>query len=185
MSLDGTRDENEPMTSIAPLLRLLEIMEPLNQSDLESFNTSVDGDLGDGGTSDVQPLYAQVIIVLMYILIIIIAVGGNLLFSYVILMRPKMRSITNMFLLNLAISDIVKAVVCNPFAFMANLILLHWPYGDLMCQIVTYIQVCGEVFICVYLYVFICMRLSVCVYLYVFICMYSFERDYLYVFICT
>ncbi|CAG5128093.1 unnamed protein product [Candidula unifasciata] len=107
----------------------------------ESFNVTPLGLNRKHTANGRQPLYAQIIIVLMYVLIIIIAVGGNLLFSYVILTRPKMRSVTNLFLLNLAISDIVKAVVCNPFAFMANLILLHWPYGDFMCPLVTYVQV--------------------------------------------
>ncbi|XP_055878069.1 RYamide receptor-like isoform X2 [Biomphalaria glabrata] len=93
------------------------------------------------GVSNEQPVYAQVIIVLMYVLIILVAVGGNLLFSYIIVMNPKMRSLTNLFLLNIAISDIVKAVICNPFTFIANLILLYWPYGEFMCQVVTYIQV--------------------------------------------
>ncbi|KAI8793807.1 cardioexcitatory receptor, partial [Biomphalaria glabrata] len=92
------------------------------------------------GVSNEQPVYAQVIIVLMYVLIILVAVGGNLLFSYIIVMNPKMRSLTNLFLLNIAISDIVKAVICNPFTFIANLILLYWPYGEFMCQVVTYIQ---------------------------------------------
>lgn len=116
-------------------------MDFRNETDIYIYNTSkvfIDGDLR---STDVQPIYAQIIIVLMYILIIIIAVGGNMLFSYIILMRPKMRTVTNLFLLNLAISDIVKAVICNPFAFMANLILLYWPYGDLMCRVVTYVQV--------------------------------------------
>ena len=88
-----------------------------------------------------QPLYAQVIIVLMYVLIIIVAVGGNLLFSYVIVMRAKMPSVTNLFLLNLAISDLMKAIICNPFTFMANLIWMYWPYGEFLCPVVTYIQV--------------------------------------------
>ncbi|RUS91012.1 hypothetical protein EGW08_001229, partial [Elysia chlorotica] len=90
---------------------------------------------------DEQPLYAQIIIVLMYVLIIIVAVGGNLLFSYVIVMRAKMPSVTNLFLLNLAISDLMKAIICNPFTFMANLIWMYWPYGEFLCPVVTYIQV--------------------------------------------
>ncbi|GFS01075.1 cardioexcitatory receptor [Elysia marginata] len=99
-------------------------------------------DMGDYGDKE-QPLYAQVIIVLMYVLIIIVAVGGNLLFSYVIVMRAKTPSVTNLFLLNLAISDLMKAIICNPFTFMANLIWMYWPYGDFMCPVVTYIQISG------------------------------------------
>lgn len=82
-----------------------------------------------------------VVTVLMYSLLITVAVGGNLLVCYIILSRATMRTVTNLFLLNLAISDIVKAVICNPFTFVANLILSYWPFGEFMCPIVTYMQV--------------------------------------------
>nr|KAG5714629.1 hypothetical protein BaRGS_000117 [Batillaria attramentaria] len=93
---------------------------------------------GDGGQH--QPLYVTVIIVLMYTLLIIVAVGGNVLVCYIILSRAAMRTVTNLFLLNLAVSDIMKAVICNPFTFVANLILLSWPFGEFMCPFVTYVQ---------------------------------------------
>lgn len=88
-----------------------------------------------------QPVYVTVIVVLMYTLIIIVAVGGNVLVCYIILSRATMRTVTNLFLLNLAVSDIMKAVICNPFTFVANLILLYWPFGEFMCPFVTYVQV--------------------------------------------
>lgn len=88
-----------------------------------------------------QPLYTQVIIVLMYVLIIVVAVGGNLLCAYIIVLKQKIWTVTNLFLLNLCISDVVKALICNPFSFMANLILQYWPFGDFMCPAVTYVQV--------------------------------------------
>ena len=88
-----------------------------------------------------QPLYVTVVIVLMYTLIIIVSLGGNILVCYIILSRAAMRTVTNLFLLNLAISDIMKAVICNPFTFVANLILLWWPFGEFMCPFVTYVQV--------------------------------------------
>ncbi|GFO32112.1 neuropeptide y receptor-like [Plakobranchus ocellatus] len=112
-----------------------------------SSSNGDNGDINDNYSNVMQepgqqPLYAQVIIVLMYVLIIIVAVGGNLLFSYVIVMRAKMPSVTNLFLLNLAISDLMKAIICNPFTFMANLIWNYWPYGEFMCPV----DVISEIF---------------------------------------
>ncbi|KAK3776164.1 hypothetical protein RRG08_016304 [Elysia crispata] len=111
-----------------------------NSSSWRGTNSSLEDGAQDYSGEE-QPLYTQVIIVLMYVLIIIVAVGGNLLFSYVIVMRAKMPSVTNLFLLNLAISDLMKAIICNPFTFMANLIWMYWPYGEFLCPVVTYIQV--------------------------------------------
>ncbi|ESO89275.1 hypothetical protein LOTGIDRAFT_105957 [Lottia gigantea] len=83
----------------------------------------------------------------MYSLLIAVAVGGNLAVCYIILSSRKMRGmITNLFLLNLAFSDVVKAVICNPFTFVANLILMYWPFGAFMCPLVTYIQVVAVFF---------------------------------------
>ncbi|KAL8561787.1 hypothetical protein ACOMHN_010721 [Nucella lapillus] len=87
-----------------------------------------------------QPLYVTVFIVLMYTLLIIVSLGGNILVCYIILSHTTMRTVTNLFLLNLAISDIMKAVICTPFTFVANLILLTWPFGEFMCPFVTYVQ---------------------------------------------
>ena len=95
---------------------------------------------GMGDYQQSQPLYVTVIIVLMYTLIIIVALAGNLLVCYIILSRAAMRTVTNLFLFNLAISDIMKALICNPFTFVANLILMTWPFGEFMCPFVTYVQ---------------------------------------------
>ena len=91
--------------------------------------------------SDTKPLYVKIFIITVYIVIIVVAVGGNTLFSYVIMTQRKLRSVTNMFLLNLAVSDILKAIICIPFSFMPNVIYYYWPYGELMCPVVCYTQV--------------------------------------------
>ncbi|XP_076458366.1 RYamide receptor-like [Babylonia areolata] len=103
-------------------------------------NNSSSSNLSDLGYHQGQPLYVTVIIVLMYTLIIIVSLGGNILVCYIILSHAAMRNVTNLFLLNLAISDIMKAVICNPFTFVANLILMTWPFGEFMCPFVTYVQ---------------------------------------------
>ena len=113
---------------------LLANMSPCNTSNVSDGHPIAEGEQG-------QPLYVTVVIVLMYTLIIIVSLGGNILVCYIILSRAAMRTVTNLFLLNLAISDIMKAVICNPFTFVANLILLWWPFGEFMCPFVTYVQV--------------------------------------------
>ncbi|KAK6187706.1 hypothetical protein SNE40_005670 [Patella caerulea] len=85
--------------------------------------------------------YIKVVTVLMYSLVIFVAVGGNLAVCYIILSSRKMRTVTNFFLLNLAFSDVVKAVICCPFTFVSNFILMYWPFGTIMCPLVTYTQI--------------------------------------------
>ncbi|ESO87467.1 hypothetical protein LOTGIDRAFT_72476, partial [Lottia gigantea] len=84
--------------------------------------------------------YLQAIIITMYTLIIVLAVGGNLIVCYTILRVRRMRTVINFFIISLAISDILMAIFCIPFTFVANLVLNYWPFGDILCPIVTFLQ---------------------------------------------
>ncbi|CAG2175289.1 unnamed protein product, partial [Oppiella nova] len=53
----------------------------------------------------------------------------NFIFSY-----------TNLFIVNLAVGDILMAILCIPFTFVSNLLLQYWPFGPFMCVIVCYSQ---------------------------------------------
>ncbi|XP_060599056.1 RYamide receptor-like [Ruditapes philippinarum] len=85
--------------------------------------------------------YVQVLIIVMYSIITIIAVGGNGIVCYLVYAYKRMHTVPNYFIVNLAVSDIIMAVFCIPFTFIANLILNYWPFGETMCPIVLYIQV--------------------------------------------
>ena len=96
-------------------------------------------------TSDAKPFqiseYVQVIIIIMYSFIIVIAIGGNTIVCYLVYAYKRMHTVPNYFIVNLACSDIIMALFCIPFTFVANLILNYWPFGEAMCPIVLYIQV--------------------------------------------
>lgn len=85
--------------------------------------------------------YVQVLIIVMYSIITIIAVGGNSIVCYLVYAYKRMHTVPNYFMVNLAISDIIMALFCIPFTFIANLILNYWPFGEAMCPVVLYIQV--------------------------------------------
>lgn len=82
----------------------------------------------------------QVTIVVMYTTVIVVSVAGNGLVVFCILSTRRMRTPTNYFLLNLAAADILMAVVCVPFTFVANVLMSRWPFGRALCPIVTYVQ---------------------------------------------
>jgi neuropeptide Y receptor len=84
--------------------------------------------------------YAQAIIIVMYSTISVLAVGGNLIVVYIVVAYQRMRTVTNYFIVNLACSDILMAVMCIPFTFIANLLMHYWPFGAIMCPIVSYVQ---------------------------------------------
>ena len=87
------------------------------------------------------PEYLQTSFTILYTFVVIIAIGGNGIVCYLVYAYKRMRTIPNYFIVNLAISDIIMAIFCIPFTFVANIMLNKWPFGDLMCPIVSYLQI--------------------------------------------
>ncbi|KAL7075372.1 hypothetical protein ACQ4LE_005247, partial [Meloidogyne hapla] len=50
-----------------------------------------------------------------------------------------MRSVTNLYLLNLALSDLLLSVVCMPPTLVSSLVYC-WVFGDLLCKLLAYLQ---------------------------------------------
>jgi cholecystokinin A receptor len=50
-----------------------------------------------------------------------------------------MRTITNLFLLNLAVSDLLLGVLCIPFTLIGTL-LRHFVFGEVMCKLLPFLQ---------------------------------------------
>ena len=94
-----------------------------------------------GGGPEPLPLYAKVIITIMYTSVSIIAITGNIIVCYIVFAYQGMRTVTNYFIVNLACSDILVSVLCIPLTFVANLLVEYWPFGSLMCPVVSYVQV--------------------------------------------
>lgn len=77
--------------------------------------------------------------ILLYSLIFLLSVFGNLLIIVVLTLNKRMRTVTNSFLLSLAVSDLMMAVFCMPFTLIPN-ILKDFIFGATMCKIVTYLM---------------------------------------------
>ncbi|EPB71814.1 7 transmembrane receptor [Ancylostoma ceylanicum] len=55
---------------------------------------------------------------------------------------PRTRSITNFYLLNLAVADLLRSVVCMPLTLLSELTKC-WLLGPMMCKAVAYLQPVG------------------------------------------
>ncbi|XP_013402807.1 RYamide receptor [Lingula anatina] len=107
-------------------------------------NTGLNGSSENGSDfllSAEHPTYLKVTLILLYAVIIVLAIGGNILVCYVVIAYQRMRTVTNYFIVNLAIGDILMAVFCIPMTFVANILLQYWPFGPFLCPVVLYIQI--------------------------------------------
>jgi len=77
----------------------------------------------------------RVALVVAYSIIFVLGVAGNMLVVYVVARNSTMQTITNVFIANLAVSDIMMCLLAVPFTPISG--LLHaWPFGDALCHLV-------------------------------------------------
>ncbi|XP_017141353.1 neuropeptide SIFamide receptor isoform X1 [Drosophila miranda] len=91
-----------------------------------------------------DPLYRHslamsIVYCVAYIVVFLVGLIGNSFVIAVVLRAPRMRTVTNYFIVNLAIADILVIVFCLPATLIGN-IFVPWMLGWLMCKFVPYIQ---------------------------------------------
>ncbi|EQB78857.1 somatostatin receptor type 1 [Camelus ferus] len=90
-------------------------------------NASQNGTLSEGQGS-------AILISFIYSVVCLVGLCGNSMVIYVILRYAKMKTATNIYILNLAIADELL-MLSVPFLVTSTL-LRHWPFGALLCRLV-------------------------------------------------
>ncbi|XP_067141357.1 cholecystokinin receptor-like isoform X2 [Centruroides vittatus] len=75
----------------------------------------------------------------LYTLIFICGLVGNSLVIATLVRNRRLRIVTNIFLLNLAVSDLLLGVFCMPFTLIGTL-RREFIFGETMCRIIPYFQ---------------------------------------------
>ena len=84
-------------------------------------------------------LYEWIFIVLFF-LVFIFGLIGNILVFYAVWRNVHLRNTTNFFLVNLSIADFMVLLVCLPPTVIHD-IAQTWFLGETMCKVITYLQV--------------------------------------------
>ncbi|KAM9351383.1 neuropeptides B/W receptor type 2b [Symphorus nematophorus] len=79
-----------------------------------------------------------VILPVIYSVICAVGLTGNTAVIYVILKAPKMKTVTNMFILNLAIADDLFTLVLP--INIAEHLLHYWPFDEVLCKVILSID---------------------------------------------
>ncbi|KAI1904672.1 hypothetical protein AGOR_G00008110 [Albula goreensis] len=85
-----------------------------------------------------EPAVAAVFII-SYLLIFLVCMVGNGVVCFIVLRSKNMRTVTNVFILNLAISDLLVGIFCMPTTLVDN-IITGWPFGSLVCKMSGMVQ---------------------------------------------
>ncbi|EDS27732.1 neuropeptide Y receptor [Culex quinquefasciatus] len=103
-------------------------------------NASFDCDASSIVPEGIASLRFQVLICLAYTTIFLVSIVGNTAVFLVVHLQPRMNTVTNLLIANLATGDILMTIFCIPFSFISIFVLQYWPFGALICRIVNYSQ---------------------------------------------
>ncbi|XP_055032563.2 neuropeptide FF receptor 1 [Misgurnus anguillicaudatus] len=84
-------------------------------------------------------LAVATVFILAYGLIFLLCMIGNILVCFIVLKNRQMRTVTNIFILNLAISDVLVGIFCLPITLVDNLIT-GWPFEVVICKMSGLVQ---------------------------------------------
>ena len=88
----------------------------------------------------VTPTKFEVAILYFYAIVFIVGVVGNILVCYAIARNLHMRSVTNIFIVNLSIADLLVIIFCLVPTALED-VTETWYMGLVACKIVKFIQV--------------------------------------------
>ncbi|XP_061664126.1 gastrin/cholecystokinin type B receptor-like [Syngnathoides biaculeatus] len=122
----------------------LTLREMLNSTEISRLLCN----LGPGNVSGCEPTrlarpdanvkdFGNAVRVFLYCVIFLISVVGNGLIIAVLSRNLRMRTVTNLFLLSLAVSDLMVALVCIPFTLISNL-MRTFIFGNGTCKMIMY-----------------------------------------------
>lgn len=83
---------------------------------------------------------AKVFLTISFILTFVVCGVGDTILCVLILRHQRLRSVTNLLIANLAVSDVIVAVFCVPFK-LVYFLRVNWFGGAVLCRAVATFQV--------------------------------------------
>ncbi|XP_026318662.1 QRFP-like peptide receptor [Hyposmocoma kahamanoa] len=81
----------------------------------------------------------DVVIIVLYVAVLTASLSANTLLIFIVIKFQYMRSVTNIFLVNLSVADLLVTLFCMPVQIAKSVTLL-WYFGEIMCKAVNYLQ---------------------------------------------
>ena len=101
----------------------------------DNYVTSSRNSHDDVTTSLTELAAVRFTFIALYVIIFVVGISGNSLVVYVIMRNKAMQTITNLFIVNLALSDILMCLLAVPFTPLSAFVD-DWFLGEALCRIV-------------------------------------------------
>ncbi|KAL5243366.1 hypothetical protein ACI65C_010776 [Semiaphis heraclei] len=81
----------------------------------------------------------EILLIIMYLGLMIVGLSANLTVIYVVARRAQMHTSRNLYIVNLAVSDMTLCLVCMPFT-LTSILRRQWSMGTVLCKLVPLLQ---------------------------------------------
>lgn len=98
-------------------------------------NGTDDGNLQPPIYQIMNEKWLRAIFITLYAVIFLLGIGGNSLVVFIVCRNKAMQTITNIFITNLAVSDILMCLLAVPFT-PTSAFIESWMFGTLLCHLV-------------------------------------------------
>ncbi|XP_076831262.1 orexin receptor type 2 isoform X3 [Brachyhypopomus gauderio] len=85
------------------------------------------------------PKQYEWVLIAGYFIVFLVSLVGNTLVCFAVWKNHNMRTVTNYFIVNLSIADILVTIICLPASLVVD-ITETWFFGDALCRILPYLQ---------------------------------------------
>lgn len=123
----------------------------MNESDFGGPNSTSNGTDGAAWPDSNQfelPWWHQLAWTVLFVPMIMVATGGNLIVIWIVMTNKRMRNVTNYFLVNLSIADAMVSTL-NVSVNFSYMLTSNWTFGTAYCKIsqfVAVLSICASVF---------------------------------------
>ncbi|KAG7213619.1 hypothetical protein KM043_002870 [Ampulex compressa] len=107
-----------------------------------SYNDSIEVDLMTDILWDFYDKFydkTNYLLIILYVPVMALAVTANVLVIAVVFKYHYMRSVTNYFVVNLSVADLLVTTICMPVA-VSQAVSIVWIHGEAMCKLSSYLQ---------------------------------------------
>ena len=93
------------------------------------------------GNPFIMAWYLQLVYIVVFVIMVVVAAGGNIIVIWIVLAHKRMRTVTNYFLVNLAVADALITILNTLFNFV-YMLYSDWPFGRIYCKFSVFISPC-------------------------------------------
>lgn len=138
-SLNGLSSKLESTTSASSSASSLFVLTGGEEDNIDfNLNNTNLNDVIEESNTFILPWWQQLTWSLVFGGMVLVACGGNLIVIWLVLAHKRMRTVTNYFIVNLSVADIMVSTLNVIFNFV-GMLNGHWPFGTVYCKISNFI----------------------------------------------